>query len=262
MATTWIIQAVTERSSESLAALRDAILDLGLPLFEVRVIPFSGKLPEMPEQVDRPFLLYGYNTLIQSTYRHEKWQHGLFYDEHSFTTATYTQALGDQMLNHDSQVLTCKELFESDLNATDRFFLRPNDDSKLFTGQVMSFRDYWRWYEKLDDPENIELKQDTLVVCSKPKTILAEYRTFILEGKVLGSSQYLPNIAQFTQPEVISFAEHIAGQNSPAAAFVCDIARTDDGLKVIEFNCINGSGFYKADVRQVVSALSRWQELH
>ena len=42
---------------------------------------------------------------------------------------------------------------------------------------------------------------------------------------------------------------------------MCDIAATDKGLKVIEFNCINGSGFYLANVDAIARSLSSWQEI-
>lgn len=38
-------------------------------------------------------------------------------------------------------------------------------------------------------------------------------------------------------------------------AYVLDICRTDDGLKIIETNCINAAGFYAADLGKLVSAL-------
>jgi hypothetical protein len=258
--TTWIIQEVTWRSSQSLVALKQTLSELEYQFVEIRVVPFSEVMPEIPADIDLPVIFYGYNTLIQNAARHDKWKHGLFFDPAKFDTSTYTKILGDRMLNADAELTTCKGLFESDLNATDQIFIRPNDDTKLFSGQLMTFRDYWRWYEKLDDPENIQLNPDMLVLWSRPKVIKSEYRTYILDGKVIGASQYLPVFAQFTPPEVISFAEEIAAQYSPSIAFVCDIACTDKGLKVIEFNCINGSSFYQADISVIVRALSTWKE--
>ncbi|MEO7900721.1 MAG: hypothetical protein ABIZ35_11405 [Capsulimonas sp.] len=55
--------------------------------------------------------------------------------------------------------------------------------------------------------------------------------------------------------------EELAARYAPTDAFVCDIAATNQGLKVIEFNRINGGGFYLANVDTVVRSLSAWQEM-
>jgi hypothetical protein len=217
-------------------------------------------MPDIPEEIDLPIVIYGMNTMIQNTSRHPKWKHGLFFDHARFEPANYTQVLGDLMLNHDAVLLTCEELAESELDPSDKFFLRPNDDSKAFTGQVMTFREYRQWYGQRGDTDYVELAPDMRVLYSSLKTIKAEYRTFVLDKKVITSSQYLPQARQFTPPEVVEFAEHVAERYTPADAFVCDVAWTADGLKVIEFNCINGSGFYNADVDTIVRGLSAWQE--
>jgi len=43
----------------------------------------------------------------------------------------------------------------------------------------------------------------------------------------------------------------------PAEAFVIDIAKTYDGLKVIEINNFNSSGFYSCDVYKIVDSIER-----
>ena len=41
----------------------------------------------------------------------------------------------------------------------------------------------------------------------------------------------------------------------PSYAYVMDIARTPDGFKLIEYNCINASGFYACDCNDIVWGL-------
>jgi ATP-grasp domain-containing protein len=46
----------------------------------------------------------------------------------------------------------------------------------------------------------------------------------------------------------------------PAACCVMDTCLLDTGeLKVVEFNCINGSGFYDHDVKKIMKV---WWEYH
>jgi hypothetical protein len=259
--TTWILQAITHSPSPSILALEQAVLDAGYRLVKTPVVPFSDQMPGIPEDVDLPIVIYGMNTMVQTTLRHPKWRQGLFFDPPKFEPAAYAHILGDRMLNYDAQLLTCEELAESGLSPTEKFFLRPNDDSKAFTGHVMDFREYLQWYDRgSDDEDYVELHPEMQVLYSMPKSIKAEYRTFLLDKKVITASQYLPESKLITPPEVIEFAEDIAARYAPSDAFACDIATTNEGLKVIEFNCINGSGFYSADVETIVRSLSHWQE--
>jgi hypothetical protein len=258
--TTWILQEVIHNPSTSILALERAVLDAGYTLAKARVVPYTDTMPEIPDDIELPIVIYGMNTMIQNTLKHPKWRHGLFFDQSRFDPMAYTRLLHDDMLNADAELLTCEELAESGLGSTERFFLRPNDDSKSFTGAIMDFREFLQWYRQEGNDEYVDLQPDTLVLYSSPKTIKAEYRTFILDKKVITASQYLPEAREFTPPEVIEFAERIALRYAPADAFVCDVARTSAGLKVIEFNCINGSGFYHANVNSIVRSLSSWQE--
>ena len=38
-------------------------------------------------------------------------------------------------------------------------------------------------------------------------------------------------------------------------AYVIDVCRTDDGLKMLETNCINAAGFYEADLLKLESSI-------
>lgn len=258
--TTWILQDFIRAPSPSIPALEHAIIEAEYPLVKAPVVAFSDAMPDIPDEIEPPIVIYGMNTMIRNTLRHPKWKLGLFFDPARFETSSYTRILSDRMLNADAQLMTCEELAESGLAPGDRFFLRPNDDTKSFTGQLLDFREYMQWYGRKGDPDYVDLSPEMLVVYAEPKTIHAEYRTFLLNRKVITSSQYIPEQRQFTPPEVIEFAEHIAGHYEPSDAFVCDIAGTPEGLKVIEFNCINGCGFYQANIGAIVRALSSWQE--
>ena len=55
-------------------------------------------------------------------------------------------------------------------------------------------------------------------------------------------------------------AEHFACRmaqlnKSYSDAYVMDICRMDDGLKIIETNCINAAGFYAADLMRLAIAI-------
>jgi uncharacterized protein YuzB (UPF0349 family) len=51
------------------------------------------------------------------------------------------------------------------------------------------------------------------------------------------------------------FAEAMVENWQPDRAFVIDVASTDEGYKVIEYNCLNSAGFYASDVAKIVNAI-------
>jgi hypothetical protein len=58
-------------------------------------------------------------------------------------------------------------------------------------------------------------------------------------------------------PETVTlFAESAARHWQPCEIFVMDIAEHQGGLRIIEINGFNSSGFYAADIPAIVAAVS------
>ncbi|WP_298969577.1 ATP-grasp domain-containing protein [uncultured Roseobacter sp.] len=56
--------------------------------------------------------------------------------------------------------------------------------------------------------------------------------------------------------DALEFAKRLVEANpSYAPAYVIDICRTEDGLKMLETNCINAAGFYEADLVKLASSI-------
>ena len=54
------------------------------------------------------------------------------------------------MLNYEASVITFKELIDGNNYSPDKsLFIRPNDDSKSFAGEVKWFDEIGNWYENL-----------------------------------------------------------------------------------------------------------------
>ncbi|MNV68283.1 hypothetical protein D3C71_1611220 [compost metagenome] len=83
---------------------------------------------------------------------------------------------------------------------------------------------------------------------------------FIVAGQVVSGSSYMINgLFDVTQPvpsDVEEFAQKMIGIYSPAKAFVLDIAVIQEGLKIVEINNINSSGFYNCNIEKIVKALN------
>jgi hypothetical protein len=258
MRTTWVVQTNVEPESTSPAALRRACSVEQLPFHEVSVIPGSATLPEMP-RVDGPVVFHGRTTLILRAFEDPKWRHGVFFDPARFQHRAYVAAYGDAMLNADARVMSWEELLREPRAPGDLVFLKPNDDLKRFTGQILRFAECQDLYRTLcRAAQSVEPTSE--VVLGKPCEIDAEWRLFIVDGEVVTGSMYRPSGEPHLSRELIDFAENAASRWAPARVFVLDVARVEGSWKIVECNCFNGSRFYSADVERLVRAVSAHQE--
>jgi len=97
------------------------------------------------------------------------------------------------------------------------------------------------------------------VIVSPVKEIYREYRLFVVGREIVTGSVYKvagkPQLSSDVESYVLEYVRSQIVRWTPAASFVIDIALTDAGLKIIEFNNINCSGFYASDVARYVLAI-------
>ncbi len=146
------------------------------------------------------------------------------------------------------------------------WFIRPVDDSKEVAGNVESERDIILMAERvlaLDEDEipKGSLRHDTQLMLTEPVRILQEWRLWVVDGQVVTYSLYKEGARVIYRHEIddaaLLFAQHLIDINPDySQAYVIDICRTKDGLKMLETNCINASGFYEADLVKLVEAIN------
>lgn len=259
MRTSWLVQTNVEPESTSPALLRRACAALDTPFFEISVVPRSPVLPEMPS-VDGPFVFHGRTTLLLRALEHPRWRKGVFFDPETFQHAVYTAHYGERMLNADARIVSWAELRAEAHSSDEMLFLKPNDDLKYFTGAVFSFAEAITLHDRLVSA-GVPLSADSMVAVARPREIDAEWRLFVVDGKVVTGSMYRPSGDAYVPVEVRAFAEETAALWSPAEVFVLDVARSEGAFRVVECNCFNGSRFYLADVERIVEEVSTHQEV-
>jgi hypothetical protein len=143
------------------------------------------------------------------------------------------------------------------------WFIRPSEDLKHFAGQVIEAKECADW---LNDAMSLPPESGTYamspemkVVIATPKPIKAEWRWFIVDGKIVDGAMYrahgqLIKTRELDQ-DVIQEAQDLANTWLPDPCVVMDTALVGDEVKVIEFNCINSSGFYGHDVNLIFKKL-------
>jgi len=143
--------------------------------------------------------------------------------------------------------------------------MRPVADSKEEPGRVYTTEDLIALAEKvcrldINEIPRGALRHDTELMLSKPVKILKEWRLWIVEGKVVTFSLYKEGARVDYRPEIdadaLEFGQFLADAHPTYShAYVMDLCRTPDGLRMIETNSLNAAGLYAADLQKLVEAI-------
>jgi len=237
-------------------ALTGAARKAGFEVVEVQVVPFSHETrPPVPQGAK---LVFGSTTLMKLAIAKE-WKPGIFYND-NFNVRSWFDNWGTRILNYEHDITT----FEKAKPLWDPLFVRPVDDLKTFTGRVMEGSDFVYWQSEILKGNkahgDLEIKPDTKISISPVKEILEEYRLFIVGGRVITSCLYrqggriIPD-GSVAPIDVHKFTKGLLEIWKPHHSFVVDICRIKEGLRLLEVNCLNASGFYNCYMIDVMKAL-------
>ncbi len=233
------------------------------PHVKIDMVPFVKKFSASEVIVGTDYIPYG-STLFIQTVAKLKWR-GLFFD---LDRLNYREALNNhpKMLNSGLFTVPDAIRFLQNQPPTSKWFIRPSNDLKQFSGQVEQASVLWVWLESMiaapPDCGSYYMDPQLEVVICEPKQISAEWRWFIVGGKIVSGSMYkahnqLRKIRE-TDAAVVSEAQALADFWLPHDCVVMDTALVGDDVRVIEFNTINSSGFYDNDVEAIFDALWKY----
>jgi hypothetical protein len=190
------------------------------------------------------------------------WKPGTMYNEnHDF--AVYAPKYGmENMLNGDGAVISFTDEIPNEFDYVE-FFARPTKDTKAFSGQLFSRKAWLEYVDTCKANDTASILDESKVLLAPIKTIYQEVRCWVVGGKIVTASRYRlgksPAIENYDQEmHYINFAQEMADIYQPAEAFVMDICDTEQGLKIVELNCINTSGFYKANMNALVESIENY----
>lgn len=232
---------------------------------EAIVIPFQDTLDNEEELLaldseNNVIIPYGSVKLAKISEK-RKWR-GNCYVPETFRADVWNRER-DDMLNSDCTLMRVKDAEEyfRDTPDDEQWFIRPVQDLKEFNGTVADVADIKAW---MNSPKsgNFSFGEDTQIIVAPVKQLYSESRWFIVDGKVVDGSYYrlggrLIN-QHINQPELYEMVQVLADKWLPHPCCVLDVADTDEGNKVIEFNTINSSGFYDHDIGKIVFAMTEW----
>lgn len=254
----WILQENLFKESEW-DTLTYTLERFTLPYSVHKVVPFIGELIPPPAPRAPKVVCFG-SYSMRHTAKKEGWKPGV-YDlfEHDFLEQR--SVWRDKMLNYDSQVLPFK-----DAVITEATFMRPIDDSKYFAGKVFGVDEFNEWQKNvcvLEHDYGNSMTKDTLIQVCTPKDIFAEYRFWVVNGKIITASLYKRGDRVIYSSEVdqrfYDFVDECVTTWRPHRAFVIDVCDTPDGLKIVEINTLNSAGFYAGNIQRLVEALEEME---
>lgn len=274
----WFIQSNMFRE-DGYIRLIDALDRLGSDYVEVQVLPFTsrlipagvtidGCLDELPGRTvptDRPvFALGSYKlaTIVASRGVPGAFFAGLRYDE--WALHLHRRCPPEKrwpVLNPDA----CTGSLGSARMYGSEAFVRPLADSKTFTGKVFTVAEFRALQLAATTAQPGDVVQPDLGVLIAPvrRDIHFEVRCWVVAGKVVTASFYRRGgevfVSDAVDAEVTVFAQRCVDLWKPNDAFVLDVAKTDEGFRVVEANCLSAAGFYAADMQKLVAAIEdRW----
>lgn len=236
------------------------LIRLGIDHSFCEVIPFTYTIKlEDPDHFQRlaidakkPIFTYGSYSLSKIA-KKEGWFPGSFID--NLGLDYLNEIYGDQMLNYDS--IFCK--LGDAIDVPDRFFCKPMEDTKSFNAEVLTRESFLEWRDKIMAlyGEFSTVDKNTMIVISTPKSIQAEIRFFLIQGKISTYSQYRRGneiiYSDHVDPFVIDYVKMLLSHyHTPSLAYVLDVALTDAGCKIVECNTINSSGLYHIDTQKFI----------
>lgn len=255
----WLVQTNLVQE-DKLDALRTSCERLGMDFVGFKITPFAEDL-KLPED-GAVYVPYGSTTLIKNFARSVLDKRGLFFKPENFRTSTWVAQLGGRVMNHDAMVLPLKDVpsFLAAHQPVTAQFMKPDDDLKDFTGGVMTVEEIVKFAGEAVAGQ-YPFPGDVKVVLAHPKNFGFEYRLFMVgETPVAWSSYKLRSLIRTDKPvpeQVLQFARETARIWRPAECFVMDVVATEVGYQVMEFNCINASGFYSCDIFEIVKAVTK-----
>jgi hypothetical protein len=250
----WILQDNFKHEAQYVTLI-NALERFNIPYSIHKVIPFVGKL--MPDYGGQK------NAICFGAYsmRHIAKEQNLYPGVFDLEPFDYTHQFahwGDRMLNASSVVSRLADAVFPD----EQMFIRPIQDSKCFSGGVMDRPDFNHWRDQMvkeGHAYGYTIDADTMVQVAPLTNIYAEYRYWIVDGKIITKSMYKMGTRVIYSDQVNeavdAYVQECVDIWQPLRAFVIDVCETPDGFRIVEINTMNAAGFYCADVTKLMFAL-------
>jgi len=168
----------------------------------------------------------------------------------------YSQYYKENLLNYDSKIIK----FGDDFLIKEKFFARPTEDTKVFTGRVFDMNEWLAFrQDSYDNPKSNILNENTLIQIAPVKKIQKEIRFWIVKGEIVTASIYnlggAYHLSGDVDPDAYDFVKKMVKLFELNETFTMDICLTNGEYKIVECGCTNSAGFYRADMNKLIIKL-------
>ncbi len=235
----------------SIAPLIAALEAQGVLWRSIGFLPESQELTGMDDlTTNDPIFFYGSTRLTDLVWE-RGWRTLVFFDPEWFDPR-YWMGKREDLLNGIQRVMTLDQLRRDWVS--EPTFLK-SAERKIVAGEVIKESDKDAWIK-----DRASLDGETLVVLSPFHEIAKEWRFFVVDGVVVAGSLYQCegrlSIFEPISEDMWAKAQMLAEGWTPAKTVVMDVALLTTGeFRVVEFNCLNSSGAYNANMNNLVSSL-------
>lgn len=175
-----------------------------------------------------------------------KLKSSIFYDRQKFDQAYYS-TLDLPLLNSGAFFVPIEDNLQTSFSTP--YFIKPSQDLKSFLpGILKSGQTVQNFVE--NSSYTPDYKKEILLV-SPVIDIKEEYRFFVINEEIITGSLYKKNdkviYNSYIPDKILGIAKDYAKLYQPSSIYTMDIAITQKGAKIVEYNCWNGSGLYHCD---------------
>lgn len=200
------------------------------------------------------------NDFVMFAQQEKKYQNAFFYQNKDNFDQLHYNKMNLPLLNQASQFLEIKDNLKTTFK-TD-MFIKPSSDLKGFTAGIIKSGTTVEDHIFTTSRQECWLEETLLI--SPLVNIHSEYRFFIVDKNILAYSQYKENneviIKNSIPDNVMKKAQEYVKLYQPDDGFVMDLALLENGdVKIVEYNCFNGSGTYAADLTTMFDYLKSRQ---
>lgn len=162
------------------------------------------------------------------------------------------------LLNSDAGYIDYNDI--KDYEFTKETFIKPSRDLKSFNGGIIYAGETIQNYIARTGYSSPNIETEKIVV-SYIKEIREEYRFFMHKNQILGCSRYMLNSkvnpSEFVPENIKDCAIQYSKLYNPMELYVMDLAVTPKGIKIVEYNCWNASGFYHCNIRDIIFQINQ-----
>lgn len=258
----WLID--TDLIGEEQPNLSEHIKKLGYSVYKLTA---TRDLPIIQYEPDCVYAFLGSFQELRHVQKHYKFPVATYGLNKYMNRSGYISYMPNSWFLNDASIMTTWGQFKHDSNRffnlydADSLFIRPDNGTKTFTGQVIrrvNIMEQIQFLEKYSSVAN-----ETLIWVGDEKNIDREYRFWISAGKVVTWSEYNWDKSHVTNIDpptkiIIDMAEQVAKYSWQVdRIYTVDITEYLGFAKIIELNSFSCAGLYNCDSGYLLEIVSQ-----